>query len=310
MRLSLGVVDGRNVWRTDLNRALGFILSAAELLGRDRLEIAPSCSLLHVPVDLDQEEDLIPKSAVGWHLPNQKLEEVSVLVRAVNRDDAALGQIRANQQLHELRRSSRRVNNPEVRQRIGICGRIDATPQEPSRSSCQKAGCEPATAASANYDDWFVSSDFGSPADARVLQAGKLDLASYEKFLEEETVRCLRFQEETGIDVAGAWRVRTQRYGGILRRAAFRLHVQPAWLGTKLRVRVGVKPPINIAVMWRALRAMTVRWSRFAQSQTERPVKRHADRPVTILQWSFVRDDQPRSETCRQIALARAGRSL
>jgi 5-methyltetrahydropteroyltriglutamate--homocysteine methyltransferase len=134
------------------------------------------------------------------------------------------------------------------------------------------------------------------------FKAGKLDLASYEKFLEEEIVRCLRFQEETGIDVLvhGEFERNdmVEYFGEQLSGFTFSQHGWVQSYGSRC-----VKPPIIFGDVARP-RAMTVRWSRFAQSQTERPVKGMLTGPVTILQWSFVRDDQPRSETCRQIALA------
>ena len=302
MRLSLGAVDGRNVWRTDLNRALGFILSAAELLGCDRLEIAPSCSLLHVPVDLDQEERLDPEVRGWMAFAKQKLEEVSVLVRAVNGDDAALGQIRANQQLHELRRSSRRVNNPEVRQRIASVNESMLPRKSPhvARAAKQAASLRLPLLPTTTIGSFPQTSEVRGMRAS--FKAGKLDLASYEKFLEEETVRCLRFQEETGIDVLvhGEFERNdmVEYFGEQLSGFTFSQHGWVQSYGSRC-----VKPPILFGDVARP-RAMTVRWSRFAQSQTERPVKGMLTGPVTILQWSFVRDDQPRSETCRQIALA------
>jgi 5-methyltetrahydropteroyltriglutamate--homocysteine methyltransferase len=134
------------------------------------------------------------------------------------------------------------------------------------------------------------------------FKAGKIDTAAYETFLEEETVRCLRFQEETGIDVLvhGEFERNdmVEYFGEQLSGFTFS---QNGWVqsyGSRC-----VKPPIIFGDVARA-HPMTVRWSRFAQSKTDRPVKGMLTGPVTILQWSFVRNDQPRSETCKQIALA------
>jgi 5-methyltetrahydropteroyltriglutamate--homocysteine methyltransferase len=302
MRLSLGVVDGRNVWRTDLSKALGLIRAAIVALGSDRIEVAPSCSLLHVPVDLDQEEKLDPELRNWMAFAKQKLQEVSVLARAAEGDRTVLTQIQANQQLLELRRLSPRVRNPEVRRRTESADESMLTRKSPHSIRAKKQ-------AAALHLPLLPTTTIGSfPQTAEVRQmrasfkAGNLDSAGYEKFLEEETVRCLRFQEETGIDVLvhGEFERNdmVEYFGEQLSGFTFSQHGWVQSYGSRC-----VKPPIIFGDVARP-HPMTVRWSRFAQSQTNRPVKGMLTGPVTILQWSFVRDDQPRSETCRQIALA------
>jgi 5-methyltetrahydropteroyltriglutamate--homocysteine methyltransferase len=302
MRLSLGVVDGRNIWRTDLNRALGLLRRAVEALGGDRLEIAPSCSLLHVPVDLDQEEQLDREIRNWMAFAKQKLQEVSVLARALEGDYAALAQIRANQQLLEGRRSSVRVHDPEVRRRVKCVEESMLTRKSPHSARAMKQ-------AAALHLPLLPTTTIGSfPQTAEVrhmrasFKAGKLDSAGYEKFLEEEIVRCLRFQEQTGIDVLvhGEFERNdmVEYFGEQLSGFTFSHNGWVQSYGSRC-----VKPPIIFGDVARP-QPMTVRWSRFAQSKTDRPVKGMLTGPVTILQWSFVRDDQPRSETCGQIALA------
>jgi 5-methyltetrahydropteroyltriglutamate--homocysteine methyltransferase len=302
MRLSLGLVDGRNVWRTDLNKALGFIHQAVEVLGSGRIEIAPSCSLLHVPVDLDQEEKLDPEVRNWMAFAKQKLQEVSVLALAAAGDRAALDQIAASKEMLQLRQASPRVHNPDVRKRISSVDERMLNRKSPHSARATEQ-------AAALHLPLLPTTTIGSfPQTAEVRQmrasfkAGKLDLAGYEKFLEEETMRCLRFQEETGIDVLvhGEFERNdmVEYFGEQLSGFAFSQHGWVQSYGSRC-----VRPPIIFGDVARP-HPMTVRWSRFAQSQTTRPVKGMLTGPVTILQWSFVRDDQPRSETCRQIALA------
>jgi 5-methyltetrahydropteroyltriglutamate--homocysteine methyltransferase len=302
MRLSLGVVDGRNIWRDSMESALGLVLRAAETFGSDRIEVAPSCSLLHLPVDLEQEDKLDSEVRSWMAFAKQKLKEVSTLVQAAEGDQTALEQIRAYERLLQLRRSSPRVHNREVRERIESIDESMLTRKNPHSVRAKKQSA-------ALHLPLLPTTTIGSfPQTAEVrhmrasFKAGKLDSAGYEKFLEEETVRCLRFQEETGIDVLvhGEFERNdmVEYFGEQLSGFTFSQHGWVQSYGSRC-----VKPPIIFGDVARP-HAMTVRWSRFAQSQTKRPVKGMLTGPVTILQWSFVRDDQPRSETCRQIALA------
>jgi 5-methyltetrahydropteroyltriglutamate--homocysteine methyltransferase len=302
MRLSLGVVDGRNIWRDDLQVALDLVRHTAAALGGDRIEVAPSCSLLHVPVDLDQEEK-IDSEIRGWMaFAKQKLLDISVIARAEVCDQAALGQINANQRLLHQRRTSPRVKNLEVEKRAAQVNESMLNRKSPYAVRVVKQ-------AAALRLPLLPTTTIGSfPQTPEVRQmraafkAGKIDTAAYETFLEEETVRCLRFQEETGIDVLvhGEFERNdmVEYFGEQLSGFTFS---QNGWVqsyGSRC-----VKPPIIFGDVARA-HPMTVRWSRFAQSKTDRPVKGMLTGPVTILQWSFVRNDQPRSETCKQIALA------
>lgn len=302
MRLSLGVVDGRNIWRDDLQVALNLVRHASKALGSDRIEVAPSCSLLHVPVDLDHEEKLDPEVRGWMAFAKQKLLDISVLATADAGDQAALGKINANQRLLNQRRTSPRVHNPEVEKTAAQVSESMLNRKSPHRVRTGKQ-------AAVLHLPLLPTTTIGSfPQTPEVRQmraafkAAKIDSAAYETFLEEETVRCLRFQEETGIDVLvhGEFERNdmVEYFGEQLSGFTFS---QNGWVqsyGSRC-----VKPPIIFGDVARP-HPMTVRWSRFAQSKTSRPVKGMLTGPVTILQWSFVRNDQPRSETCQQIALA------
>ena len=303
LQLSLGVIDGRNIWKADLDRALGLVERAAEALGPDRLLVAPSCSLLHTPVDLDCEKS-IDGELRGWlAFAKQKLIEVSVLERALlkgrNAAEEVIGQ---NRLAMENKTQSSRIHNPGVKARARAI-REEATRRTnpyPQRRKVQKR--------SLNLP-LFPTTTIGSFPQTKEVRtaraeykAGKRDRASYETFLRTETENAVRFQEEIGLDILvhGEFERNdmVEYFGEQL--AGFGV-TENGWVqsyGSRC-----VKPPIIYGDVARK-QPMTVEWSKFAQSLTSKPMKGMLTGPVTILQWSFVRDDQPRAETCRQIALA------
>jgi 5-methyltetrahydropteroyltriglutamate--homocysteine methyltransferase len=302
MRLSLGVIDGRNVWRSDLNRALNLIRHGIEHLGDDQVEIAPSCSLLHIPIDTGLEHKLDPELLSWMAFAKQKIEEVSLLALAAAGNQGSLAELERQNKVLFARRDSARVRNPEVRRTAAAIQPEMLNRRNPYRVRAEK---QAATLKLPLLPTTTIGS-FPQTPELRQKRAsfrtGKLDRAPYEQFLEQEIVRCLRFQEEIGIDVLvhGEFERNdmVEYFGEQLSGFAFS---QQGWVqsyGSRC-----VKPPIIFGDVARS-GPMTVRWSSFAQRQTSRPVKGMLTGPVTILQWSFVRNDQPRSETCRQIALA------
>ncbi|BAS27809.1 5-methyltetrahydropteroyltriglutamate--homocysteine methyltransferase [Limnochorda pilosa] len=303
LTLSLGVVDGRNVWRTDLAAALEPMERARKALGSHRLQVAPSCSLLHVPVDLSLETALDPELK-GWlAFARQKLDEVAVLARALNEGrDAVRTALEASRSQVEARRSSARRENPQVQARLVSLTSEQARRRSPhtERRSAQQArlGLPP-----------FPTTTIGSfPQTGGIrrlrarLRRGELDEAAYETAIKAEIERVVRLQEGLGLDVLVHGEPErndmVEYFGEQLEGFAFTEHGWVQSYGSRY-----VKPPIIYGDVWRPA-PMTVRWITYAQSLTDRPVKGMLTGPVTILQWSFVRDDQPRSETCRQIALA------
>ncbi len=299
--LSLGVVDGRNIWRTDLQAAQPFVAQAVQALGKDRVEIAPSCSLLHSPHDLEQETKLDAELRSWLAFGKQKLEEVAWLARSVEDANAVADAIAVSHACVQARATSKRTQNAVVQQRLrSVCAEM-LTRQSayPARRLQQAALGLPQ----------FPTTTIGSfPQTVEVRsqraahRAGKIDTASYEKFLHEEMERAIRVQEEIGLDVLvhGEFERNdmVEYFGEQL--AGF-LFTQNGWVqsyGSRC-----VKPPVIYGDVAR-LQPMTVRWSQAAQALTQHPVKGMLTGPVTILQWSFVRDDQPRSVTCQQIALA------
>src|SRR5712691_6735541 len=300
--LSLGVVDGRNIWKADLARALEPLERARDRIGAERVWVAPSCSLLHVPLDLDSERRL-DGELKGWlAFAKQKLAEVVALTRAVRDGRAAApgqGALDDNAAAIAGRRASRRIHDPAVKQRAAAVTERDQVRSAPYAARRKKQIPLPP----------FPTTTIGSfPQTAEVraarrqLHDGKMSAAQYDAFIAAQITRTLKVQEEVGLDVLvhGEFERNdmVEYFGEQLAGFAFTEHGWVQSYGTRY-----VKPPIIFGDVSRP-RAMTVRWSSFAQSQTKQPVKGMLTGPVTILQWSFVRDDQPRAETAKQLALA------
>ena len=300
--LSLGVIDGRNIWKSDLNAVLDRLEPLAARLG-ERLWIAPSCSLLHVPVDLDSEQALDSEIKVWLAFAKQKLNELITLATALNQGrDAVKGELDANRAAIAARQSSARVNNPAVKAALA-----KITPE----LGCRNSPYAERAIKQVPFLDLpqFPTTTIGSfPQTVEIRQvrsqfkAGRIDQAAYTKAMRTEIARCVREQEELGLDVLVHGEAErndmVEYFGEQLNGYAFS---QFGWVqsyGSRC-----VKPPILFGDILRP-KAMTVDWITYAQSLTEKPMKGMLTGPVTILNWSFVRDDQPRSVSCRQLALA------
>jgi 5-methyltetrahydropteroyltriglutamate--homocysteine methyltransferase len=298
--LSLGLVNGRNIWKTALTDSERLIDQAKAQHG-DKLLIGPSCSLLHCPVDLDTETKMDPELR-GWlSFATQKLTELSALAAAANgRRDG--NYFRANAQAVGSRVTSTRIHDPAVKQRLA-----GLTPAMAERKTVFKDRI--ALQQSLLRLPLLPTTSIGSlpqTKEIRELRAafkkGEVDKGTYEKQLEEKTAEAMRWQDEIGIDVPvhGEYERNdmVEYFGEQLNGFAF---TERAWVqsyGSRC-----VKPPIIFGDISRP-EAMTVRWTQMAQKHTQKPVKGMLTGPVTILQWSFVRDDQPRRDTCFQVALA------
>ena len=301
--LSLGLIDGRNVWRADLTAILDRIKPVVAGREPDRIEIAPSCSLLHVPIDLDLETALDADVKSWLAFAAQKQGELATLGEALSQGRASvLGRLKASSEAAAARRTSPKVHDPLVEGRIAGIGAAMKTRQSDfaTRSKVQheRLGL-PA----------FPTTTIGSfPQTPEVRKAraaharGELSHLDYEAFLKRETEATIRWQEEIGLDVLvhGEFERNdmVQYFGEQLSGFAFTSHAWVQSYGSRY-----VRPPIIYGDVSRP-RPMTVSWWQYAQSLTTLPVKGMLTGPVTILNWSFVRDDQPREQTCRQIALA------
>jgi 5-methyltetrahydropteroyltriglutamate--homocysteine methyltransferase len=300
--LSLGVINGRNIWKTDLTATLDWLEPLAQRLG-ERLWIAPSCSLLHVPVDLASEPKLDPEVKSWLAFALQKLDELRVLATALNRGRAAVQtELAANRAAIDARRKSTRVNNPAVKDALG---RIDARLGQRNSPYADRATRQAARLGLPRFPTTTIGS-FPQTAVIRQarsqFKAGEIDEAAYRMAMQAEIARSVREQESLGLDVLVHGEAErndmVEYFGEQLDGYAFS---QFGWVqsyGSRC-----VKPPILFGDISRP-KAMTVEWIRYAQSLTDKPVKGMLTGPVTILNWSFVRDDQPRSVSCRQLALA------
>lgn len=300
--LSLGVINGRNIWKTDLNATLDWLEPLAQRLG-DRLWIAPSCSLLHVPVDLASEQKLDAEIQSWLAFALQKLDELKVLAQAINQGrDTVADELAANQAAITARRTSPRVTNPAVK--AAIAGISPALGQRlsPYPARAQKQ------AALLNLPTYPTTTIGSFPQTAEIREArsrfksGVLDEAGYKAAMQAEIARSVREQEALGLDVLVHGEAErndmVEYFGEQLEGYAFS---QFGWVqsyGSRC-----VKPPILFGDIRRP-KAMTVEWIKYAQSLTNKPMKGMLTGPVTILNWSFVRDDQPRSVSCYQLALA------
>ncbi|ALK09881.1 5-methyltetrahydropteroyltriglutamate--homocysteine S-methyltransferase [Blastochloris viridis] len=301
--LSLGVIDGRNIWRADLDAILTRLEPVVGRRGADHLELAPSCSLLHVPVDLELETDIDPDLKRWLAFALQKMGELSVLGKALAQGRGAVrGELDDAAAAIASRRSSTKVHDAAVAARTAAVEpwmSWRANPY-PERQTVQREALKLPQ---------FPTTTIGSfPQTAEVRKAraafakGELGEDDYNAFLRRETEAAVKWQEDIGIDVLvhGEFERNdmVQYFGEQLAGYAFTKHGWVQSYGSRY-----VRPPIIFGDVSRPA-PMTVAWSSFAQSLTSRPMKGMLTGPVTMLQWSFVRDDLPRAEVCRQIALA------
>ncbi|MCY3887137.1 MAG: 5-methyltetrahydropteroyltriglutamate--homocysteine S-methyltransferase [Chloroflexi bacterium] len=302
LTLSLGLVDGRNVWRTDLDAALGTARAVLESVGSQRVMIGPSCSLLHTPVDLGIETELDEELCSWLAFARQKVDEIALLARALVDEAAVAAELEARRAALASRRASSRVHDPAVAARMGS---VDEAMQRRVTAFAQRQAAQQARLRLPLLPTTTIGSfpQTGAVRKTRAaFKAGRLSAAEYDGFLESEIERVVRFQEEVGLDVlVHGEPERTdmvEYFGERLSGVAVTKHGWVQSYGSRC-----ARPPIIYGDVSRP-EPMTVRWARYAQSLTDRPVKGMLTGPITILQWSFVRDDQPRRDTAGQIALA------
>ncbi|TKV73896.1 5-methyltetrahydropteroyltriglutamate--homocysteine S-methyltransferase [Bradyrhizobium elkanii] len=300
--VSLGVIDGRNVWRTNLSALRQRLDPAIAKLGNDRIQIAPSCSLLHVPVDVELETELASDVKSWLAFSVQKIRELATLARALAGDQNVAGALAESERVTTDRGTSPKIRDADVAVRMRTINQTTRRRASPfaSRAEIQRKRFKlPA----------FPTTTIGSfPQTAEVRNAraaharGAMSDRQYDKFLKEETARAVRWQEEIGLDVLvhGEFERNdmVQYFGEQLAGFAFTKNGWVQSYGSRC-----VRPPILFGDVSRP-KPITVGWWRYAQSLTTKPMKAMLTGPVTILNWSFVRDDIHRGEVCRQIALA------
>lgn len=300
--LSLGVVDGRNIWKTNLANAITEIKDITSKINHEQVWISSSCSLLHSPYDLEFETKLDSEIKNWLSFSVQKLEEISTITKFFNEGIKSVEHLlKANEYSIKSRKTSSKVNNSVVQKRVsGI------TKEMLSRNSIYENRRSVQTKA-LNLP-LFPTTTIGSfPQTKEVRNArssfkkGELSAHDYNSFLKKETLDAIKKQEEIGLDVLvhGEFERNdmVEHFGELIEGFAFTKNGWVQSYGSRC-----VKPPIIYGDLNRP-KAMTVEWSSYAQSLTEKPVKGMLTGPVTMLKWSFVRDDIHYSQTCKQMAL-------
>ena len=300
--LSLGIIDGRNVWRADLTQALSVLKQAQSVLG-ERLWVAPSCSLLHCPVNLELESRLEGEIKNWLAFAVQKLSEVSTLGRGLNQGkDAIREKLDASNKARQERRESPRIHNPLMQERLQRLTQQDSGRTSPFavRQTLQRKRFQLPLLPTTTIGSFPQTPEIRQARAA--FRKGELGNLQYLEAMRKEIEFAIKKQEEIGLDVLVHGEPErndmVEYFGEQLWGYAF---TENGWVqsyGSRC-----VKPPILYGDIYRP-EPMTVDWIQYAQSQTVKPVKGMLTGPITMLMWSFVRDDQPRSLTALQLALA------
>lgn len=299
--LSLGLVDGRNIWKNNLRQSLDQASRAVDKLGADKVWIAPSCSLLHSPIDLAHETRMDAQLKSWMAFAKQKLDEIVTIAKGLNGGDIAEA-ISVSDAVAKDRATSERIHDPAVKSQMAKLKPdmfVRKSPFDKRRDMQHTALGLPL----------FPTTTIGSfPQTKEIREAraafkkGTLDLNGYDAAMKREIQEVVKFQDNIGIDVLVHGEPErndmVEYFGEQMKGYTFS---QNGWVqsyGSRC-----VKPPIIFGDVSRP-QPMTVAWSSYAQSLTKRPMKGMLTGPITMLFWSFVRDDQPKSETCKQIGLA------
>lgn len=296
--LYAGVIDGRNIWVADLESKLALLDSISRIVPKERIVVSASCSLLHVPFS-KEGEDKIEAEILSWlSFACEKIQEICVLENAFKggNEEAFLQE---NKRINLLRKNSTKTNNAAIRQRVKNYTQKQRKESFAERIKIQKAHFNfpilPTT----------TIGSFPQTSEIRTLRQGykkgEITKAQYEEGIKTYIKDCVKFQEEIGIDVLVHGEPErndmVEYFGEQLDGFTFSANAWVQSYGSRC-----VKPPIIFGDIHRP-KPMTIDWISFAQSLTSKVMKGMLTGPVTILNWSFVRDDLPRSEVCEQIAL-------
>ncbi|HEY9681284.1 MAG TPA: 5-methyltetrahydropteroyltriglutamate--homocysteine S-methyltransferase [Oculatellaceae cyanobacterium] len=303
MLLSAGVIDGHNVWRCNLEKTINLVGDIAEKIGPERLVVAPSCSLMHVPMDLELETSIETEIKSLLSFAKQKVQEVSIIT-----DGLCCGLTEIAQALNESNAVFERTSTSKFRHNPSVENQLDLITPEMSR---RKA---PFSTRFRKQQERFhlpplATTTIGSfPQTKEIREArrqfrsGRIDKAQYEKAMQDEIANNITLQEKIGLDVlVHGEPERTDMVEYFADELSGMLVTQYGWVqsyGSRC-----VKPPVIYGNVSRP-QPITVAWAKYAQSLTDKPVKGMLTGPLTMLQWSFVRDDQPREKTCLELALA------
>lgn len=301
--LRLGLVDGRNIWRNDLSASLEKLEKAVAELGADNVQVCGSCSLLHSPFDLDSETTMDAELKNWMAFAKQKLDEIATLAKGVNEGrDAIAAELKASDETQASRNSSARIHNKDVKDRLAA-----TTPEMAQRKSvfAERAKIQREKLGLPAFPTTTIGS-FPQTQEIRKARAsfkkGELDATAYEQAMKDEIGRVVDYQHAVDLDVLVHGEPErndmVEYFGEQLEGFTFSKFGWVQSYGSRC-----VKPPIIFGDISRP-NAMTVKWAEYAQSLTEKKMKGMLTGPITILQWSFVRNDQPEELTAKQIAFA------
>ena len=302
--LIAGVVDGRNIWKNDIEKTLDLLHSIAEHVNKEKLLISSSCSLLHVPFSLKYEEKMDPQIKNWLSYGVEKLNEINLLSKLFFQGKESLTQneknaLEDNIEANISRKSSKLIHDPEVQQRVQNIKRYEREGKYEDRIQIQKAKLQYLPLATTTIGSFPQTPEVRKAR--REYKNGTLEENAYIAQMKKYIDECVAFQEECGLEVLVHGEPErndmVEYFGEQLKGYGFS---QNGWVqsyGSRC-----VKPPFIYGDISRP-KPMTVSWSTYAQSKTSKIMKGMLTGPVTILNWSFVRDDMPRSEVSKQIAL-------
>ncbi|KXU39456.1 5-methyltetrahydropteroyltriglutamate--homocysteine methyltransferase [Ventosimonas gracilis] len=299
--LSLGLVNGRNIWRCDLQKALQTLQHAHERLG-ERLWIAPSCSLLHSPVDLAREDKLDAELKSWLAFAAQKCAEVATLAAAINQPGSRDAAIAESQQVQQSRANSKRIHKAEVKARLAAVKPEDSRRHAPfaERIDLQRARLDLPDFPTTTIGSFPQTADIRKARQA--FKQGQISETDYVEAMRKEIRHAVDFQERIGLDVLVHGEAeRNDMVEYFAEQLDGYLFTRFGWVqsyGSRC-----VKPAVIYGDLSRP-KAMTVEWISYAQSQTQKVMKGMLTGPVTMLMWSFPREDVSREEQARQLALA------
>lgn len=301
--LSVGIVDGRNIWKNDLSKSLNFVEKAVAKLGSDKVFVAGSSSLLHTPVDLNSETQMDAELKSWMAYATQKLDEIATIAKGANDGrDAIASEITASDAVQEDRRTSKRIHDDAVKSRVADINDEITNRKSPfeQRQKIQHAALNLPLYPTTTIGSFPQTQEIRKARSA--FKKGEIGEAEYKEAMEQEIRTVVDYQHKVDIDVLVHGEPErndmVEYFGEQLGGFAFSKFGWVQSYGSRC-----VKPPIIYGDVSRPT-PMTVEWSKYAQAQTDKIMKGMLTGPITILQWSFVRDDQPRSQTSKQIAFA------
>ncbi len=299
-KISLGIISGRNIWKLNWENTIEAI-DSLPLNGFEAVYVGPSTSLQHLPYSIELEKKIDDELLSWLAFAKEKIKELALLTNYLS-DQTSNAEIDSIKAANETRKNSDRVSKVSVRERMSSLSDKDFERKSafPARQSTQREKF--------NFPILPTTTIGSFPQTAEIRKAraslnkGEISYEKYESFMQESIIECIKIQEELDLDVLVHGEPErndmVQYFGELLSGFAFTTFGWVQSYGTRC-----VKPPIIFGDVERP-EAMTVKWSQFAQQNTKKVMKGMLTGPVTILQWSFVRDDQPRKDTCYQIALA------